>query len=86
MAGKFKLEINVAGFNEVRRSQQVQEDLHARGDAIARATGLDDGDISVEDSPSPSRARVVVVTASPKAMQAEASQRVLTRAFEAGRG
>ena len=85
MAKKFRLEINVPGFNEVRRSAGVQEDLMRRAQAISAAAGPAE-DFLVIDAPSKTRARVVVVTATLDGMKAEATDQRLTRALDAGRG
>ncbi|WP_133163817.1 hypothetical protein [Cryobacterium zongtaii] len=85
MATKFRLEINVPGFNEARTDPAVQEDLHRRGEAIANAAG-GEPDFEVTDAPNSTRARVFVRTASFAGMRAEATDQALTRAFDAGRG
>lgn len=82
--GKFRLEIQPEGFNEIRKSAAIQAELHRRAEAIAAAAG-GEPDFEVVDSPSPTRARVIVLTATPDGMRAEATDRVLTRAFDAGR-
>lgn len=81
---KFRLKIEPEGFNQIRRDPAIQADLHRRAEAISAAAGGGD-DYVVIDSPSSTRARVVVVTASPAARQAEATDRTLTRALDAGR-
>lgn len=80
-----RIEINVPGFNEARRSDAIQQDLHRRGVAVQAATGSP-GDFEVIDAPSGSRARVVVKTATTQGRRMEATDRVLTRAFDAARG
>nr|WP_274635534.1 hypothetical protein [Microbacterium bovistercoris] len=82
---KFRLEMNVEGFNEIRRSQAIQDNLHARGVRIAEAAG-GAPDFEVIDDPSRSRARVIVKTATAAGREAEATERALTRGFDAGRG
>ena len=82
---KLRIEINVPGFNAVRRSQAVMDDLLTRGMAIQDATGSP-GDFEVIESPTSTRARVVVVTATQNGRRLEATDRVLTRAFNAARG
>lgn len=83
----FKLEINVDGFNEVRNSPEIRAELLAAGRRIADAAAAgNDGEFEVIEAPSKSRARVVVVTADEAAKRAEATDRALTRAFDAGRG
>lgn len=81
---KFRLQIYPEGFNQVRKSAEVQAELRRRAEAIAAAAGGGE-DFVVVDSPSSTRARVVVITATPQAMLAEATDRALTRAFDAGR-
>lgn len=82
---KFKLQIHPEGFNEARRDARLQEELNKRGQAIADAAG---GlpDFEVIDEPTPTRARVVVITATVDGMLAEMNDRALTKAFDAGRG
>jgi hypothetical protein len=81
----FKVEINVDGFNEARRSAAIQADLRARGERIAAAAG-GASDYSVQDAPSKTRARVIVATATTKARHEEAVNRTLLGALDAGRG
>lgn len=85
MATKFRLEINPQGFNEARSGPDVMADLRKRGEAIAAAAG-GSPDFEVMESPSGTRARVIVRTATPDGMRAEATDQALTRAFDAGRG
>lgn len=85
MAGSFKLELNIPGFNELRNSPAVLDELTKRGKSIAQAAG-GEPDFAVISQNTKSRARVVVITATPKAMRAEATDRSLTRALDAGRG
>lgn len=82
---KFRLEINIDGFNELRRSQAIQDDLHARAVRVAEAAG-GAPDFEVIDDPSKSRARVVVRTATEAGRRAEATDRALTGALDAARG
>ncbi len=82
---KFKLEIDIGGFNEIRRSAELQADLHRRAEAVVAATGSP-GDFEVIDDPSTSRARVVVRTSTEEGRKLEAEQRALTKAFDAARG
>lgn len=82
---KFRLKIHPEGFNAVRKSPELQADLHRRAAAIAAAAGGGE-DFQVIDSPSGTRARVVVITATEKAKAMEAAHRALTRALDAGRG
>lgn len=81
----FRLEINIDGFNQIRRDPAIQADLHRRGERAAQAAG-GSPDFEVIDSPSRSRARVVVRTATTRGRIAEAKDRALSRGFDAARG
>lgn len=83
MADTFRFVIDVAGFDAFRRSQPVRDVLVAAGHAIADAAG-GAPDFEVVERPSKSRARVLVKTATVAGMQAEATNRALTRALSAG--
>lgn len=86
MAGGLKrIKFHHEGFDELRKSAEVSAELEKRGHAIAQAAG-GEPDFIVEVGQNKSRARVVVVTATAEAMQAEASHRALTNALTAGRG
>jgi len=82
---EFQLELHPEGFNEARKSAALQANLRSRAQKIAEAAG-GAPDYEVIDSPSGTRARVVVRTATPEARKAEATNRTLTRALDAGRG
>jgi hypothetical protein len=82
---KFRLKVHNDGFNEVRTAPAIVDDLLARGHRIASAAG-GEPDFVVHESSNATRARVVVVTATAKGMEAEAHDRKLTRALDAGRG
>lgn len=71
-----------AGFRALLLGPEVQGDLHRRGEAIAAAAGP--GHV-VRDQPSANRARVAVFTQTNTAKRAEAEDRNLTRAMDAGR-
>jgi hypothetical protein len=77
---KFRLEINVEGFNEVRRQQEVRDYLRSYADRIAANAG-GAPDYIVEDHTGRTRARYVVITATAKAMRDEATHRTLSKAF-----
>jgi len=82
---ELRLELHNDGFNEVRRSPALQQELHRRGQKVVDAAG-GAPDFQVIDSPSSSRARVIVTTATTAGRKAEATDRALTRAFDAARG
>lgn len=84
MASKFKLKINVKGFNEARNTPAVRAALDEMGWSIVDATGMPE-DFTAFDSHRASRARVVVATATQEGRKAEATDRTLTRAFGAAR-
>lgn len=81
---KFRLQIHPEGFNQVRRDPRIQDDLDRRAEAIAAAAGGGD-DFVAHSSPTSTRARSVVVTATIDGMLAEARDRALTNALDAGR-
>lgn len=80
---RVRLEFHHDGFDEVRRSQEVQDDLFRRGDAIGAAAG--EG-FEVRKSVNKTRARVSIITAEPEAMVRQARDHVLERSIDAGRG
>lgn len=82
---KPRIVFHYKAFNEFRNQPEIAAELLRRGEAIAERAG--DGVIA-EASPSKSgsRARVVVITATAKAMADEAAHRSLTRSLSAGQG
>lgn len=78
-----RIEINEAVAQDLLKSAEVRADLLRRGHAIAAAAGA--GSYDVTPSMTPTRARVSVGTADYAARKAEATQRSLTRALDAGR-
>lgn len=83
--GKFTLEVDIDGFNSIRNDPGVAAELLKLGERIAAAAG-GAPDYVVVNSPTKSRARVVVITATAAAKRAEATNRTLTRAFGTARG
>jgi hypothetical protein len=77
---KFRLEINIEGFNEVRRQPTVRSYLQQAADRIAANAG-GEPDYIVVDATNRTRARYLVITATAQAMRDEAVHRTLTRAF-----
>lgn len=77
-----RIQVNPAGAGEVLRSAAVVADVQRRADAIAAAAG--DG-IEVVVTRNRDRAVVFVRTKTSAAMKAEAVDRSLTRAINAGR-
>jgi hypothetical protein len=77
-----RIVLNRAGVKALLRSAEVQADLRRRGQAIASAAGVGH---RVESQVGPNRARVAVITETPEAMVAEATERKLSRAVDAGR-
>jgi len=78
-----RFELNRNGIRELLRSDEVLADLERRGHAIATTAGPGH---RVESEKGPNRARVAVITDTIPAMIAEARDRRLTRAIDAGRG
>ena len=77
------IKLNSAGIRQLLKSPEMAAELERRAQAIADAAG--DGH-RVEVSETPTRARAVVITDSTEARIAEAKDRTLTRAIDAGRG
>ena len=85
-----RIRINSAGVKQLLQSQEVQADLQRRANAIAGAAGGEPGDFRAEvevlgGSSKLGRAMGYVVTATTEARRAEAEDRALTRALDAGR-
>ena len=78
-----RIELNRDGVAEILKSAGVLAELERRAHAIAAAAG--DGFV-VESSTGRSRARVRVYADTFEAKRAEAKDRALTRAIDAGRG
>jgi hypothetical protein len=79
-----RIELNTAGVRALLRSDAILQDLVRRGEAIANAAG-GSPDFTVNASFGKNRARVHVVTETPRGRRLEARDRVLTRAIDAGR-
>lgn len=77
-----KVKLNSKGVRELLRSQEVLADLEERADRVAAAAGPGH---RVEAEIGPNRARAAVITDTPEAMVAEATNRTLTRAVDAAR-
>jgi hypothetical protein len=80
---KIRVKLNSKGVRELLNSPEVQADLLERAERIRAAAGSDE-DFVVHESTS-DRAGAVVVTASHEGRRAEAEDRVLTQAIDAGR-
>jgi len=77
-----RVRLNRKGVRELLRSREVLSDLERRANAIAAAAG--EG-MEVDSEVGRNRARASVRTATREAVLAEAQQRALTRALDAGR-
>lgn len=82
MASSLRIELNKAGVRALLVSPEIQADLKTRADRIAQAAG--EG-FEAEVGTGANRARAIVRTATFEARRAEARDRVLTRALDAGR-
>lgn len=85
MGAKVRIEINQAGVREFLSTSNAAlvAELERRALAIAQAAG--EG-VETKTFQGSDRARVHIATVTPEAMRAEAEERTLTRALEAGRG
>ena len=79
-----RIEINESAFVELLKSGPVMAELMKRARRIASAAGP--GKWDVTPSHTPTRARVSVGTGDYAARKAEATNRSLTKALDAGRG
>lgn len=80
---RMRIELNSKGLRQLLRSPEVLADVEQRAQRIAAAAG--EG-FEASAKLGPNRARASVVTATAEAMLAEAEDRALTRALDAGRG
>lgn len=83
MAATVRIKLNEAGVRALLRCPGAQAELERRARRIAAAAG--EGFLAIGDSGG-KRARAVVITATRAARKAEATDRALTRAVDAGRG
>lgn len=84
MAGSIRIELDSAAVVALLKSDEVQAELLRRGEAIQQATGAPE-DFDVLPVVGRQRAAVYVSTATVQGMLAEANDRTLTRALDAGR-
>lgn len=82
MATRVRIEMNKDGFQELLKSEPIRADLDRRARAIAAAAG--DGMLA-RSSIGTTRARAQVITDSLDAKLAEAKDKSLTKAIDAGR-
>ena len=80
---KVQVRVNTSGAQSILKSSEVRAFLKAKADRIAAAAGAGFESSSMVG---PNRARASVITATAKARRAEAKDRALTRALDAGRG
>jgi hypothetical protein len=80
---RVKIEMNSEGARELLRSPEVAAELERRAQLIAAAAGPG---FEVDARLGANRARASVRAATLEARKAEAEERTLTRALEAGRG
>ena len=83
MGSKIRIDVNDAGIQELLKSGEVRAFLKAKADRIAAAAGPG---MEASSWSGRTRARASVITATSKARKAEAKDRALTRALDAGRG
>lgn len=86
MAKNVTIVLNRAGVGQLLKSPGVQADLLRRAEAIAAAAGANGGEFVADSRIGATRARAIVFTADNAAERAEATDRALTHAIDAGRG
>jgi hypothetical protein len=79
---RVRIEVNRKGVRALLRDERVQADLKRRAEAIAKAAGPG---MVVTSRITGNRARAGVHTETIEAKRAEATDRALTRAIDAGR-
>lgn len=79
------VKLNSAGIRQVLRSAEVEADIRRRAEAIKAAAGGDPDDYEAGAEVVGNRVMGWVVTATNEAKVAEATDRALTRALDAGR-
>lgn len=82
MAKNVRIELNSKGVRQLLHDPGVLADLERRAKRIAAAAG--EG-METDSDAGGTRARAVVITATRDAQRAEATDRALTRAVDAGR-
>lgn len=85
MASTIKIKHHPKGYRQLLTAPAVAADLERRAEAIATAANAA-GSHVVRSEIGRNRARAAVITADVEAMKAEARNRNLTRAVDAGRG
>ena len=85
MASGVRVQLNRAGAKAILQSPEVVADLEERASRIAAAAG-GAPDFEVDSRIGTTRARVSVRTATAEGRRAEAEDRVLSSAVDAGRG
>lgn len=81
--GSVRVTVNDAGIQALLKSSEVRALLKAKADRIAAAAGAG---MEASSWTGRTRARASVITATSGARRAEAKDRALTRALDAGRG
>jgi hypothetical protein len=83
MASNIRVDVNQSAIRDLLRSREVERDLLARAQRIARAAG--EG-YEADSQIGTNRARASVRTVGPAAAMDEAIDHTLLRALDAGRG
>lgn len=85
----FKIKHNTRNVGGIMRGPEINALLKAKAEAVAAVAGAelqDPAGMLVVEAGDSKRARYIVVTATPEAMNAEALDRRLTTAIDAARG
>lgn len=86
MSGEIKIVVNQAGVRALLQGPEMQALIASKAAAIAAAAGSSGGEFGHDVVIGANRVHGVVWTADHAAQQAEATDRALTRAIDAGRG
>ena len=82
---KVRIELNREGVAQLLKSPEIQADIARRAQAIAATAAGSGGTFEVRTKVGRSRAHATVITTDVEARKAEATDRALTRAIDAGR-
>lgn len=83
MAKAIKVNLVIAGFNEIRTSEKAKDLTRARAEEVARRAGSGFEVVAAHGS---ARARFIVRAATSAAKRAEATNKVLSKALGVGGG
>ncbi|MFB7798936.1 hypothetical protein [Isoptericola sp. NPDC056134] len=85
MTTTIRLKLNHKNIRALLRSEPIRADIERRARAVAAAAGGEEKGFEVDVRVGSNRVRASVRTATREAREAEATDRTLTRALDAGR-